>query len=167
MKKLTIILGLIFSAVFLWLAIKDTDLEHVGNAFADANLLAGIPLLAALVSFYWLKAMRWSDLLSPTKEIRPQALVPSMMTGAAGNNLLPAHLGELIRMYLLAHEHNVAKSRPGYSGGRAIIRHHECSGVARSCHRFYRRDPGTSNVAASTMPSILPLLCDSSPLPIV
>ncbi len=110
MKKLTVIMGIIFSALFLWFAIKDANFVQVRNAFANANLLAAVPLLGALASFYWLKAVRWSDLLSPTKTIRAHDLIPSMMTGAAGNNLLPVHLGEFIRMYLLAREHNVANS---------------------------------------------------------
>lgn len=110
MKKLTVITGIIFSALFLWLAIKDANFGHVRDAFAKANLSAAIPLLVALASFYWLKAVRWSDLLSPTKTIRAQALIPSLMIGAAGNNLLPIHLGEFIRMYLLAREHNIANS---------------------------------------------------------
>ena len=84
MKKATLILGLVFSAVFLWLAVKDTDFHQVRLAFSNANLLTGIPLLAALVSFYWLKAIRWSDLLSSTIKVRAHALIPSLMTGAAG-----------------------------------------------------------------------------------
>ena len=67
MKKLTIFLGLLFSAVFLWLAIKDTNVDQIGEAFDNANMLAAIPLLAALGSFYWLKAVRWSDRMIDTK----------------------------------------------------------------------------------------------------
>ena len=110
MKKLTFILGMIFSALFLWFAIKDTNFVHVRNAFADANLLMAVPLLLALASFYWLKAFRWRDLLSPTINLPARALFPPLMIGAAGNNLLPAHLGELIRMYLLARAHSIPNS---------------------------------------------------------
>ena len=109
MKKLMTAAGIALSILLLWLALKDTDFGEVSASFREANGLLAAPLLLGLASFYVLKAARWSDILAPTSKIRARDLVPSMMAGAAGNNLLPAHMGELVRTYLLGRGYGLSK----------------------------------------------------------
>ena len=57
---------------------------------------------------YWLKAMRWCDLLAPVYETRTAEAYPVMMTGFFANNFLPAHLGEFVRdVHILARLHQL------------------------------------------------------------
>jgi uncharacterized protein (TIRG00374 family) len=109
MKKLMTAAGVALSGLLLWLAIKDTNFVEVSASFRDANAFLAVPLLLAAAGFYFLKAWRWSDILAPTATIGVGGLVPSMMSGAAGNNLLPAHMGELVRTYLLGREYGLPK----------------------------------------------------------
>jgi glycosyltransferase 2 family protein len=109
MKKLMTAAGIALSGLLLWLAVKDTDFGEISASFRDANGLLAVPLLFGLASFYILKAARWSDILAPMSRIRVRELIPSMMSGAAGNNLLPAHMGELVRSYLLGREYSLSK----------------------------------------------------------
>lgn len=92
--------GLAASVGCLYLAMRGADLAAVGRALADANLWLALPLLAAQVVFYAIKAIRWRLLLAPIRDVESRRLVAPMMIGFMGNNLLPARLGELIRMYL-------------------------------------------------------------------
>ncbi|MBX2823688.1 MAG: flippase-like domain-containing protein [Gammaproteobacteria bacterium] len=110
MKKGAVYLGFVISGFFLWLALKHTSVEAMAAAFSRASLWPLIPMFVCLIGFYWLKALRWSVVLSPTHVISGPALVPAMMVGAAGNNLLPAHMGELVRVYFAGHKFNVPKS---------------------------------------------------------
>lgn len=110
MKKFLVILGVVFSVVFLWLALKDTNLDEVKHAFSEARLWPMIPMFATLFGFYWLKAIRWSKLLSPSHRVSGIQLVPAMMAGAAGNNLLPAHFGELVRVYFAGKKFDIPKT---------------------------------------------------------
>lgn len=110
MKKLTTIAGIALGGVLLWLAVKDANFGEISASFRSARAVLALPLLFGAAGFYFLKAARWSDLLSPIARIRPVRLVPSMMAGAAGNNLLPAHAGELVRIYLLGREHRLPKA---------------------------------------------------------
>ena len=110
MKKFLVILGVVFSAVFLWLALKDTNVDEVKHAFAEAKLWPMIPMFATMFGFYWLKAIRWSKLLSPSHQVSGTQLVPAMMAGAAGNNLLPAHFGELVRVYFAGKKFDIPKT---------------------------------------------------------
>lgn len=69
-----------------------------------------MPMLTCLFGFYWLKALRWSDLLSPSYAVSGVQLIPAMMAGAAGNNVLPAHFGEFVRIYFAGNKFNIPKS---------------------------------------------------------
>jgi len=107
MKKILIYAGIPVSILFLWLALKDVSFSHVAQAFANARLILLVPMLLCLVGFYWLKAVRWRAILSPKYDVSSINLVPSMMAGSAGNNLLPAHAGELVRVYFAASQFKI------------------------------------------------------------
>lgn len=102
--------GLVIGGVFLWLAIRNVEWGLVAMSLKHANLWLIPPFLASLVVFFWLKAVRWSYLLSPSKHIATSDLVPPMMIGFAGNNIFPARLGELIRVYVLGKDQKMSKS---------------------------------------------------------
>ena len=110
MKNLLIVAGLTLSALFLWLALRHTNFTDIGSAFANAKLWPLLPMLACLFSFYWLKALRWSTLLLPSYTVSGVALIPAMMAGAAGNNLLPAHFGEFVRIYFAGNKFSIPKT---------------------------------------------------------
>jgi len=110
MKKTAIYLGILLSGVFLWLALRNTNPADIKQAFARASLWPMIPMFTCLFGFYWLKAIRWRLLLSPVHPVTTGQLVPAMMAGAAGNNLLPAHLGEIVRIFYANNKLGIPKS---------------------------------------------------------
>jgi glycosyltransferase 2 family protein len=109
-RRLVFIAGLLLSALFAWLALRDTRWADLRAAFALARWWLALPFALVLAAFYWLKAMRWRILLAPTADLSARALLPALIVGFAANNLLPAHLGELVRVYLLGRERGLAKS---------------------------------------------------------
>jgi len=110
MKKVFVIAGFFLSILFLVLALKDTDFVEIRHAIEHAKLWPLLPLLLALVLSYWFKALRWSVLLSPSHTVSAVKLVPVMVAGAAGNNLLPAHFGELVKVYFAGNKFSIPKS---------------------------------------------------------
>lgn len=92
--------GLILSALFLWLALRETDVAELSEALAGAALWP-LPLCAvALVACYWLKAERWRLLIRAEHGARASRLVDPMMMGFAANNVFPLRVGELVRVYV-------------------------------------------------------------------
>ncbi len=67
-------------------------------------------MMLILVIFYALKAWRWSLLLKPVKELSPTEVTPAMMIGFMANNLLPAHLGEFVRVFVLGKQFDLKKT---------------------------------------------------------
>lgn len=115
-KGVHLALGILVSAGCLWWAARDIlkekdALAKVGGAFADANYVTAIPILLAWVAFYWLKAWRWRLLLKPVGDydVRRELLPPTMI-GFAFNNLLPAHLGDLVRVFVFSQKSKAPKT---------------------------------------------------------
>lgn len=109
-RALHLALGLAVGAAFLAIALWKVDVRELRKAFLRVDLTLFFPILAAVAAVYWLKAVRWAVLLRPLRAARPLApreVFPAVMIGFMANNLLPAHLGEFVRMYVLAREHGL------------------------------------------------------------
>lgn len=109
-RAITTLIGVSFGLFFLWLAIQDVDVATVSNTFKQIQAWYTAPLILMIVIFYWLKARRWADLLSPILRLSGQQVMPTLMIGFAANNILPAHAGELIRVYLLGKQFQLSNS---------------------------------------------------------
>ncbi len=94
----------------LIIALWGIEVEQVKESFLRANYASLPILLVLLFFFFWLKAIRWRLLLQPLRDFRTKEVVPSLMMGFMGNNVLPAHLGELIRVFVLAREFSLTKA---------------------------------------------------------
>jgi len=84
---------------------------EIVDAFRQADYRTLPWIWLALVAFYAIKAWRWKLLLSSFGSFRTMTdLLPSVMIGFAFNNVLPAHLGEFVRMYVFSREHDVPRT---------------------------------------------------------
>jgi len=103
-----VLFGLAVSGVCLWFATREllADPEafsKAGNAFADAQYWTLIPIMISTGVFYWLKALRWRLLLTPIGQFKTgRDLFPFVMIGFGLNNVLPVHMGEVVRVLLFA-----------------------------------------------------------------
>lgn len=109
-------LGIAVSVVCLiaasWGMLRDPkSWSQIKAAFANANYLTLVPIWGCLTLFYLLKAWRWRLLLRPVGEFDSlRQLLPPVMIGFAFNNLLPAHLGDFVRVFLFARQNGVTNS---------------------------------------------------------
>ena len=106
-----ILLGVAVSAVCLWVAVRGVDFAQIRPAFAAADYRT-LPILGLLlVAFFWTKAVRWAALLRPLprgsdEPFRANAVLPAVLIGFAGNNVLPAHAGEFFRVAVVSKRWN-------------------------------------------------------------
>jgi uncharacterized protein (TIRG00374 family) len=98
---LQFLLGLAISAVCIWLLLRQVDLNHVGAVLSQARPA----LLVAAAAMYFvamsLRAWRWTVLLTPIKRLSLPEIWPVTAVGYAGNVLLPARMGEVLRIAVL------------------------------------------------------------------
>ena len=96
--------------IILW---RIGDFDKIAASFARADYRTLPVLLACLVLFYWIKAVRWAMLLAPLRPEQPlpaHRTVPALMIGFMGNNILPAHLGEFLRVFVLGRQYGLPKA---------------------------------------------------------
>lgn len=111
-----LVLGIAVSIACLWWAAREIINDpkawaQVQAAFAEANYITLLPLWVCLGLFYLIKAWRWRLLLQPVGDFHSfRDLFPPIMIGFAFNNVLPAHLGDLVRVLIFARKQGVTQS---------------------------------------------------------
>lgn len=104
------VLGIIFSAAFLLLALRGINFAELGRVLLYAKWSFIIPFFLLIGGFFWIKAVRWSLLLEPVVKIPGKYLVASMMMGVALNYIFFAYIGEVARAFFLAKQTRLSKS---------------------------------------------------------
>ena len=114
MKKfsfwLKVSLGLFLSLIFMVLAFRNADLNQMIDAFKNIDIIYLFLILIANIASEWARVLRWRLLLLPIKATSRNKLFASLMIGYAGNTVLPAHLGEFLRAYMLSKKEKIAAS---------------------------------------------------------
>lgn len=95
--------GLLVSAVALWLAFRDVNLGELARALATANYLY-LPLSVVLILLGQMcRAKGWQTLLS--RQLPFGSVFSALNAGYLLNNILPLRLGEVGRAYLISRSH--------------------------------------------------------------
>jgi uncharacterized protein (TIRG00374 family) len=104
--------GLTISAVFLWLAFRDADVDEVRDALADAQVSLVLLAVGVLLVGYAFQAARWMSIAAvPALGLR--RFYEMLLVGLACNNVLPVRVGEFVRAGWLARDAPMP-------GGRAL-----------------------------------------------
>jgi len=109
-KSVFWIIGLALSALFLYLALRETHFHKVFAALREVRLwLLGIALLFMMAGMF-LRGVRWKFILRPTKDVSNWTCFSVLMIGLMANNFLPLRGGEFVRMWLLSRKTGISKS---------------------------------------------------------
>lgn len=103
-------LGIGFSAVLLYLALRGIDIPHVVYALRKTDLTQAALAVLFLFLAFWVRAWRWRYLLLSLRPVPVMALFRSTMVGFMGNYLLPLRAGELMRAVSIGQTQNISKS---------------------------------------------------------
>jgi len=101
LKRWQFWLGVVISALFLWLALRGLRLNDVWQAVKGANYAWLIPGVGAYMLAVWARAWRWHYLLRPLQAVPTSEMFPIVAIGYMGNNIYPARAGEVLRAYVL------------------------------------------------------------------
>ncbi|MCB0509138.1 MAG: flippase-like domain-containing protein [Bacteroidetes bacterium] len=108
-KYIKTAIGIIISAFFLWIVLKDIDYAALWDVLFEFNWwILGLGLVLWLIG-YGIRAWRWKVLIAPVKEISFRTSFEILVVGFTGNNLLPLRAGEIIRSILLGHKEHISK----------------------------------------------------------
>jgi len=110
LKSLKLWIGLAVSAALLVWVFFQVDLAALGLALAETDYLYLLLCLPALWLLYVIRALRWDFLLRPVKKVGYASLLTSTVVGFAGNMVLPARLGEIMRIIDLGRREKISKT---------------------------------------------------------
>lgn len=110
-KRWIVGIGLIVSAIFLYIAFRELDPEAFFASLQETNgllLLIGATVYAGAVMVI---SLRWQFLLRPVQLIALLPLMQIVSVGYMGNNVYPLRAGEALRVFLLRRNHNMPVAR--------------------------------------------------------
>jgi glycosyltransferase 2 family protein len=102
-------LGIGISAFFLYLVFRSIDGAKLVAALRTMDMRFLIPAVAATLFSYYARAWRWKLLLMEDKKTSMGNLFSATSIGYMANNLLPARVGELVRVYVLGEKEGIDK----------------------------------------------------------
>ncbi|MBN1105926.1 MAG: flippase-like domain-containing protein [Deltaproteobacteria bacterium] len=105
-----LIVGCLVGAGFLYLALRNVDFSQMGEAFLSAHYGYLLGTLVIIFFSHILRALRWKYLMAPIKEVDIRSLFVSLIIGYMANVVMPAHLGEIVRAYVLGRKRGVSAS---------------------------------------------------------
>jgi uncharacterized protein (TIRG00374 family) len=103
-------LSTLISLILLIWVLRAFDLAEVGRALRAANYLYLLPVALLILVNFAVRALRWGTLFGNIKVPGWSSLFVALMTGYLVNNILPAHAGELVRVYMMGRRERLAKS---------------------------------------------------------
>lgn len=98
-----IVVGVVASAVFVYLAVRRVDFGSVAAIWREAELLPWVPLgIASYLVGHIVRGIRCRLLVRREATLGLMTASNIVVVGYASNNVLPARLGELVRAGMLA-----------------------------------------------------------------
>ncbi len=110
MKRWQLWVGIIISAVLLYLALRGLKLAEVWDSIKTARYIWLLPGIAIYFMGVWVRSWRWHYMLRPLKKIPTSTMFPIVTIGYMGNNIYPARAGEILRAVILKQREDVPVS---------------------------------------------------------
>ncbi|MDR2192552.1 MAG: flippase-like domain-containing protein [Endomicrobium sp.] len=105
-----ILLGIVFSAVLIWLTLRQIDFHKSLELIKNANYYLLIPGVIIYALTYFLRSLRFYFMLRPIKKTRVFENFPYTMLGFFMNNIIPLRLGEVIRAKVTGERLGISRS---------------------------------------------------------
>lgn len=109
-KSVKFWLGIFVGILFLYLAVRGTDFSEIFSVIRQAYVLPIVISLALRFIALWIRGLRWRTILKPIKLIPSFLLFRILCIGELGNYLLPARIGEIIRVMMISMKEQISKA---------------------------------------------------------
>jgi len=109
-KRWLIWLGLVISAIFLYLAFREINYTELWQTLKEIRILWLIPGLIIYFLGVFFRTLRWQYLLKPLRKVNIKTLFPIINIGYMGNNVFPLRIGEVLRAVVIKRREDVSIS---------------------------------------------------------
>jgi uncharacterized protein (TIRG00374 family) len=105
------VVEIVISLAFLALALQGINLKALGAALSRANYVWLLPAVLITLGILLVKGVRWQLLFRPEHRLPFFPVFTALCAGYLASNVLPARLGEVVRVVLLASDEPVGVAR--------------------------------------------------------
>ncbi|MCD4750875.1 MAG: flippase-like domain-containing protein [Thermoanaerobaculales bacterium] len=109
-RALRIVLSLALATGLMLLFLWNVDLKEMARTLARADVNWVVASILATLLSYWLRVVRWQQILRPAGHVRHSSAVLATAVGYAGIALLPARMGDILRPVLLSRRDKIPTS---------------------------------------------------------
>jgi uncharacterized protein (TIRG00374 family) len=109
-RTLLLVLALLLSAFFTYLAVRDVDWDVFWSGLRGSNYWWLVPAFVVLALSVWVRAVRWRLLFLPGARPPVGATTRALIVGQFFNNILPARAGEAARIVVLNQETGTSRA---------------------------------------------------------
>ena len=110
-RVLTMLVGLIVSVIFGWLAVRNVSLHGLRRSLSNASWIWLVPALGALLLSLVLRAIRWRVLFPANARPSVGDSFWTINIGYLFNNVLPARAGEVVRAVVVARRTGLSRTQ--------------------------------------------------------
>lgn len=108
-KNVSRSLGVVIGIAAIYLSLKNVQGEDVKRALSSMNAYWIVPIVMLNFGIVALKALRWQIMIRPVKKINFSMMYKALTIGFMANNILPARLGEAVRIHVLGRDASVSR----------------------------------------------------------
>ena len=105
------LVGLAISGIFMWLVVRTTNLQQVAQTVTGSQKIYLIPTTLSIVVATALRALRWQLCFSPQDKLTYTQSASAYGAGSIAGQVIPARLGDLIRVYVLGQFSSASASK--------------------------------------------------------
>lgn len=109
-KRWLIWLGLVISAIFLYLAFREINYTELWQTLKTARIIWLVPGLVIYFIGVLVRTWRWQYLLKPLGKVNIKTLFPIINIGYMGNNVFPLRMGEVLRAVVIKRRKDISIS---------------------------------------------------------
>ncbi len=105
-----VILGIIISAVLVYLSVRGIDFQGISRDLKKISFSYVAVFLIIAIFMQWLRSYRWGVILQPLQKIDQLSLFSVTSVGFLAIAAIPARIGELARPYLISKKSSIKMS---------------------------------------------------------
>lgn len=108
-NKITGVIGILISGFIIWYLIEYIDIRVTWYTVRSVSFYYPTIMIGIYLSTFPLRTWRWKLLLKYSPNIEWFSVLNGLIVGFAGNNILPARAGELLRMQYLSKKESLGR----------------------------------------------------------
>ncbi len=108
--KRNLLIGILISALFIFLAVRGINFSELAQSFQSANYLYIIPVILLVILGLYLRSYRWGIIMASLVKYNQIPLFIITSIGFMAVSILPARLGEFARPYLIKQKNGIKMS---------------------------------------------------------